>query len=685
MTIKRLVCSGGGAKGVIYAGAYDALTETGVIKEIEEVAGASAGAITAALIALGMPVDKFRDVLMSTNLKSLLGKHVRGTLMAHDGEPLLALIRDNITTTVLDFLSAQDNGDLDRDVTALKAKLQKVPPDSFTFGDLTILQTRFPNLNRFKTLTVTATTYPDGELKIFNQALTPDVEIALACRASASIPVVLQETMIDQQRYVDAGLLDNIPTDYFDDPVDQVYGNQKKDETLVLAFGEGLDDKKNPVFQALIEGDLISDEFLKQVLNEAISSANTTKKTLISQINRRLNHYVKTSDIEEHEADSIKAAIKQLAPLPTVQDNVEDILSRIKAHLKPSLYHPDFFERFKRNTCVKWFSGFKGRYENTDRKEEGYQKLRKDYHKQTIELRVGNIKTTDFDEAEIIAQEMCAMGYLDTMRYQFSHGLRAIESGKFYDVLLTEFKTIYSATLAESARNSAEDALLGNIQHAQGSGKSAEYIVCQLIKPDAERNITSVSGFSLSRAVEQCRERLSENQLIAAKTTVFEPNGKRNRERSAMRFLAEIIDSQPLVIDDVLAKFERVYRSILSGSNQDPAKDRLLSQIAADKYGNKTTKEILNALIKSRAVMDLNSAAAFSLSRAIEWSNNTLSEPKLLIETHAKAKKQQTISRTNFKREQSAALIKTYKANLADVKPTPKKRHEIIVETLFKP
>jgi len=52
--IQRIVCSGGGAKGIVYPGAYRAMVETGMLKEIQTFSGTSAGAITATFMALGI-------------------------------------------------------------------------------------------------------------------------------------------------------------------------------------------------------------------------------------------------------------------------------------------------------------------------------------------------------------------------------------------------------------------------------------------------------------------------------------------------------------------------------------------------------------------------------------------------------------------------------------------------------
>jgi len=70
--ITRLVFSGGGAKGVVYPGSYRALQQTGVLSSVSDISGASAGAITASLIAIGMPSADFRMKSLTTNFANLI-------------------------------------------------------------------------------------------------------------------------------------------------------------------------------------------------------------------------------------------------------------------------------------------------------------------------------------------------------------------------------------------------------------------------------------------------------------------------------------------------------------------------------------------------------------------------------------------------------------------------------------
>src|SRR5699024_8084201 len=64
------VFSGGGVKAFAYIGALDAMKENGLI--LERVAGTSAGALMASLIAAGFNTGELKEEVQKTNLRDLL-------------------------------------------------------------------------------------------------------------------------------------------------------------------------------------------------------------------------------------------------------------------------------------------------------------------------------------------------------------------------------------------------------------------------------------------------------------------------------------------------------------------------------------------------------------------------------------------------------------------------------------
>src|SRR5438067_11672322 len=78
---KSLVLEGGGVRGLAYAGAIKILEQKGVIKNIERVAGSSAGAIAALMIGLGYTSHEIDSILYSLKIQRFNdGKDIFGKI-----------------------------------------------------------------------------------------------------------------------------------------------------------------------------------------------------------------------------------------------------------------------------------------------------------------------------------------------------------------------------------------------------------------------------------------------------------------------------------------------------------------------------------------------------------------------------------------------------------------------------
>lgn len=266
LPILRLVFSGGGAKGVVYPGVYRALIETGVIGTVEDISGSSVGSISAALIALGISEEELRHLLnldfeqlMGRRVGRVFGKNEAGiSFITKDGGKLLKFIRQGIKTSIqsyrLSIPNLEEFLNQHPEVKPIFDKLDGSVRPKFTFHDLEILHRIAPE--RFKRLTITGAVYPKCEMQIFNAEQTPDVEIALACRASCSIPGILKPVKIkigtETKMFVDGGVTDNLPTDWFDPDENGAFQqNHKKDQTLVFAFAVGKHPNQSAVHRAI--------------------------------------------------------------------------------------------------------------------------------------------------------------------------------------------------------------------------------------------------------------------------------------------------------------------------------------------------------------------------------------------------------------------------------------------------
>jgi NTE family protein len=290
--VEYAVFSGGGAKGVMYSGVHQALSESKVLNGLKVVAGSSAGAMSAAFIAAGVSTNESQKFLENNNIKALLGK---GFIVNKDGNPLYEAMAKIISNSVKDYLENTDlmsicnqrlevlkaeknnvsnsnlpKEDIQKKLTILAKQqlqiqtiidnngielnellLRSQQGDKIYFKDISLLRALDPI--KFKDLVITATRKKDGALSIFDSWNTPEVEIALACRASASLPVLFKPVKINGIEYVDGGYRDNIPLSYFknkdiDDLSTQdneLTQAKKEARPIAIAFGSNMQDSAN--------------------------------------------------------------------------------------------------------------------------------------------------------------------------------------------------------------------------------------------------------------------------------------------------------------------------------------------------------------------------------------------------------------------------------------------------------
>ncbi|MDN3030911.1 MAG: patatin-like phospholipase family protein [Candidatus Tisiphia sp.] len=303
------------------------MAESGAVGMVKAVAGSSAGAISVAMVACGIPPEEFEKISKETNLKGLLGTQgfsAGPVQIGKDGTPLYGLLDKTIRTGVFNFLKGKNFGelcqsgrdrivqqqekleqkkqellnsieqlkqqhgdnsqqisDINENIQGLDFQKQQLNKQfdkiqtiidsngkefselmekcqaggKILFKDLALL--RLVDSEQFKDLLITAVRRDNGTLQIFSAENSPDVEIALACRASASIPIVFQPATIDGVEYVDGGYRDNVPIGYFPeneskvdsaeelDGFDNVALAKKQGRVLALAFGSGMDASTN--------------------------------------------------------------------------------------------------------------------------------------------------------------------------------------------------------------------------------------------------------------------------------------------------------------------------------------------------------------------------------------------------------------------------------------------------------
>jgi NTE family protein len=221
---ENLVFSGGGIKGLAYAGVIKALEEKQLMKNIKCFAGASAGAITAALLAVGMNSSEIQKEMSEVNFETFL-KESKVDIEAIMKDPKQLLHWETVWNLISElfgyfglcnaskfaqWLTLRFNAKGFNENTTFKELYDK------TGNNLSIV---LCNANYSKTVIANHT----------NEDLC-NMPVVTAVRGSMSIPFVYKplkwkNSHGEEDVYMDGGTMYNYPIEVFDN-------DQNKDKTL---------------------------------------------------------------------------------------------------------------------------------------------------------------------------------------------------------------------------------------------------------------------------------------------------------------------------------------------------------------------------------------------------------------------------------------------------------------------
>ena len=251
---KNLVFEGGGVKGIAYVGALQVLEQEEVLEDIENVAGTSAGAITAALVALNYTPKEIHDIIIDMNFKKFEDGwcpfRLFTTYGLYKGDALLNWMKDKMERKNLD--------------------------PNVTFEELA-------QKGSYRDLKVFATDLYTKSIQEFSSLKSPKTRVAEAVRASMSIPLFFKSWKFTNQEpndhiYVDGGVLFNFPIEIFKNldetlgfylsnltmkkPLDEFGNCHPKEyikhlfETLLKSQNIAFENNRNEVYETVIINDL---------------------------------------------------------------------------------------------------------------------------------------------------------------------------------------------------------------------------------------------------------------------------------------------------------------------------------------------------------------------------------------------------------------------------------------------
>lgn len=206
----NLVFEGGGIRGIAYGGAIQELEKEGMLEPVQRVAGTSAGAITATLLALGYSAKEISAIIYQLKLQ----KFSDGRFIFLGG--INRLIK-NYGWYRGDKFSRWIEGVIEH----------KTGNAHITFEELHVLAGK----KGFRDLYITGTSLTNQRAVVFSYETYPHMKVKDAVRVSMSIPLFFKAVLIDstgkvidqqnsQQKgvevMVDGGIIANFPIQIFD-------------------------------------------------------------------------------------------------------------------------------------------------------------------------------------------------------------------------------------------------------------------------------------------------------------------------------------------------------------------------------------------------------------------------------------------------------------------------------------
>ena len=188
--IENLAIEGGGIKGIVYIGCLKALNDLGILPNIKRVVGTSVGSMVALFASCNFTNDEFEkysDIMIKDIEKTKFNPIKEGyNLYEHFG----CHSNDVIQNMVEDILN-----------------------EKFGKSDITFQQ--LYDLTNVE-LTVIGTCISDYKPYYFNYKTFPNMVVSLAIKISTALPVFYEAVNYDDKLWVDGGVCDNFPIDYYD-------------------------------------------------------------------------------------------------------------------------------------------------------------------------------------------------------------------------------------------------------------------------------------------------------------------------------------------------------------------------------------------------------------------------------------------------------------------------------------
>jgi len=190
---KNLVFEGGGVKGIAYIGALEVLENKKILSDIERVAGTSAGAIFATLLAVGYSYKEMKELFSKTSFSDF-----------KDDSPFFLI---NVMRLFFRYGWFKGNAFKKWLANAISLKVK----EDITFHELFTLKNQGK-----KELYIIGTDVNTQSSVVFSHESYPNMKVVDAVRISMSIPFFFKAIRGEDYIYVDGGVYYNYPLNLFD-------------------------------------------------------------------------------------------------------------------------------------------------------------------------------------------------------------------------------------------------------------------------------------------------------------------------------------------------------------------------------------------------------------------------------------------------------------------------------------
>ncbi|MFO0959369.1 MAG: patatin-like phospholipase family protein [Isosphaeraceae bacterium] len=223
-----MVFEGGGVLGTAFLGALRCCHDAGV--RTADVAGTSAGAITAALVGVGHGIDQLEEIFSGLDYKSFLSKKTNFLILTGDPSDDMG---DDIGRLISGLVLTRQQGEYSTEPFRAWISQRLAAIGVNRFADLPPIQRVGDAAPSRRSLKVVAADISGGIMVVLPDSLQyapyrdevgPDPNayaIADAVRLSMSIPLFFEPTKLGGNTIVDGGVTSNFPLWLFDSPPNQ--------------------------------------------------------------------------------------------------------------------------------------------------------------------------------------------------------------------------------------------------------------------------------------------------------------------------------------------------------------------------------------------------------------------------------------------------------------------------------